>query len=298
MDAERNAGGMYVHESGEPGSPAVVFLQGSAASGGMWKDHMKHLRGFHCLAPDLPGFGRSNRMAWRSREATADLVAELIERRVPSRKAHVLGLSWGGGVAHALLARRSDLLDRVIIDSAGILPWWANGPFLAGIAVVAPFLHTRPVVAAISRAVGGMDEAGKEDIRLANREAFRRSFFEGFNVKLMRTELEATCPTLFVCGERETPIRRSNAALAALMPNATARYVPGTGHGWLGTKPELHLAMVEAWFSGAPLPEELAVETIDWPREKVDRMLAEADRLERRRKRTKTTSANQPTLHV
>lgn len=36
---------------------------------------------------------------------TADLVAELIATRVPARRAHVVGLSWGGGLAHTLVAR-------------------------------------------------------------------------------------------------------------------------------------------------------------------------------------------------
>ena len=33
-------------------------------------------------------------------DETADLVAELIETRVPAGRAHVVGLSWGGGVTH------------------------------------------------------------------------------------------------------------------------------------------------------------------------------------------------------
>lgn len=97
---------MCVHESGTPGSPAVVFLHGAGASGRMWREHTARLAGrFHCLAPDLPGFGRSNQLASASVIESADLVAELIQRRVPPRRAHLVGLSWGGGVAHALLAR-------------------------------------------------------------------------------------------------------------------------------------------------------------------------------------------------
>lgn len=280
--AQRNAGELYVHESGTPGAPAVVFLHGSAVSGHMWHEHMARLADFHCLAPDLPGFGRSNHVPWRSRTETADLVAELIETRVPQRRAHVVGLSWGGGVAHGLLARRSDVLDRVLIDGAGLLPWWANAPFLAGIAAVSPFLHTRPVIAAMSRAVGGLSDEDKADIRVASRRAFRRSFFEGFHVPLTEAELKAPSPVLLVAGERELVVRRSNAALAALMPHAVARYVPGTGHGWLGAKPQLHLAMLEAWLTDAALPDGLAAETIAWPHTKVEHLLGMHERVPRR----------------
>ena len=58
---------IYVHESGTPGSPAVVFLHGAGASGRMWREHIARLTGFRCLAPDLPGFGRSNHLSCLSR---------------------------------------------------------------------------------------------------------------------------------------------------------------------------------------------------------------------------------------
>ena len=69
---------MYVHEYGTPRSPAVLFLHGAGASGGMWREHIAKLAGFHCLAPDLPGFGRSNHLPFLSRTVTTDLVADLI----------------------------------------------------------------------------------------------------------------------------------------------------------------------------------------------------------------------------
>jgi len=252
--------GMYVHESGTPGSPAVVFLHGAGASGRMWRDHMVTLGDrFHCLAPDLPGFGRSNRLATASRIETADLVAGLIETRVPAGRAHIVGLSWGGGVAHTLLDRHPELVDRVVIDGAGVLSWWAKGPFLLGIAAIAPFLHTRPVTAFFAGIIG-MDEVGRADLRASSRRAFRRAFVEGFRSGVSRVEIAATCPTLLVAGEGETVVRQSNAAQAALMPHAVARFAPGLGHGWLARRMELHVRMVEAWLTGQELPAELALE--------------------------------------
>ena len=158
---------MYVHESGTPGSPAVVFLHGAGASGGMWREHMAKLAGFHCLAPDLPGFGRSNHLPFLSRTVTADLVAELIATRVPARRAHVVGLSWGGALAHTLLDRHPGLVNRAVIDGAGVLTWWGGGLILAGVTVVSPFLHTRPVTALFSGLIG-MDEEGRADLRASS----------------------------------------------------------------------------------------------------------------------------------
>jgi pimeloyl-ACP methyl ester carboxylesterase len=53
---------MYVVESGDPGSPAILFIHGAGQSGREWAGHMARLQGFHCLAPDLPGHGRSGRV--------------------------------------------------------------------------------------------------------------------------------------------------------------------------------------------------------------------------------------------
>jgi pimeloyl-ACP methyl ester carboxylesterase len=252
--------GMYVHESGAQGSPTVVFLHGAGASGLMWRDHLARLAdGFHCLAPDLPGFGRSNHLPFVSRAVTADLVADLVVARAPAGRAHLVGLSWGGGVAHTVLDRHPDLVDRAVIDGAGVLASRSGPVVLLGIAVVAPFLHTRPVTGLFAGIIG-MDEAGREDLRAASPRAFRSAFFEGFRSAVSRVEVRAASPTLLVAGEQESVVRPSNAALAALMPHAVARYAPGLGHGWAAKEPELHVRMVEAWLTGTELPAELPPE--------------------------------------
>ena len=269
---------LHVHESGAPGSPAVVFIHGAGVSGRMWRDHMSRLTSLHCIAPDLPGHGKSNRQPWVSLEATARCVADLIEARVPARRAHVVGLSVGGAVAHTLLATRPELLGRVVIDGAGALPWRGRLPFLGGIALMTPFLHTRLVIGMMSRSVGRIPEADRAEIKLASRRAFYNSYRDALSLRLTRAEMSAKCHALLVAGERETAVRHSNAALAALMPHAEARYFPGAGHGWLGVNLELHVAMVEAWLEANELPDGLAHETTAWSKAAVEQVLAASDR--------------------
>jgi pimeloyl-ACP methyl ester carboxylesterase len=267
----------YVHESGRPGSPAIVFLQGVGASGRMWEEHMRRLTAYHCLAPDLPGHGRSNRVPWRSLADTSEQVARLIETRFPSRRAHVVGLSLGGAVAHTLLARRPELLDRVVIDGCGALPAWWVGLTKLGVAVVSPFVHRGAVIGVIAQALG-IDPADSArfaaNMRAASPRAFRRAFAEANSIRLSPEEVAAPNPTLLVAGEREpTIVRASNAAQAALMPHAVARFAPGRAHGWLAVDPELHLRMVQAWIDGQQPPAELVTETTPWSRAKVARLL-------------------------
>ncbi len=255
---------LFVREAGTPGWPAVLLLHGAGASSRMWRHHTARLVDrFHCVAPDLPGFGLSNHLAPASLDATADLMVELIERRVPTGRAHVVGLSWGGGVAHRLLDRYPDLVDRAVIDGAGVLPGRAGWLVGLGVTAMAPFLHTLPVISVLS-AIIGMDEVGRDDIRRSTRRAFRAAFVEGFGEpRPPRVEVGVLSPTLFVAGEKETLIRASNAALASLMPHAVARYAPGLAHGWLARAPELHVQMVDAWLNGDELPAELVLEPPD-----------------------------------
>jgi pimeloyl-ACP methyl ester carboxylesterase len=229
----------------------------------MWQPHMAELARFHCLAVDLPGHGRSNHLPWISCEHAADGVARLIEARIPERRAHIVGLSLGGSVAHTLLSRHADRVESALIDGAGVLPWWGNRPTLMLFGLVSRFLHTGAASAAIGRALG-LDEEGRAGLRAdllaASPQAFRRALGDAFGVRATRDELEAPCATLLVAGQAETAVRSSNAGLAALMPLAQARYVPGVGHGWLARKPDLHVGMVETWLSDRPLPAELAAE--------------------------------------
>jgi pimeloyl-ACP methyl ester carboxylesterase len=281
MTASEALTDLYVHESGTQGSPAIVFLHADGASGGMWDQHMRRLAGYHCLAPDLPGHGRSNQLPWTSLDDATQQVVGLIEDRIPARRAHVVGLSLGGVVAHTLLAQRPELLDRVVIDGAGVLPSRGVGLWKLGMAMVAPFIHRRLVIGLLYRALGGDpgDPAGRAgfaaDLRAVSPAAFRRAFADANdNHRFSRAELSASCPTLLVAGEREPgAVRASNAALAALMPKAVAKFAPGGGHGWLAGAAELHVRMVEAWITGQQLPPELAPETTQWPSSQVQRLL-------------------------
>ena len=275
---------LYVHESGAPGAPAVVFLHPTAANGAMWEQHMARLAGYHCLAPDLPGHGRSNHLPWTSLDDTAQQVAALIEDRIPARRTHVVGLSLGGVLVHKLLAHRPELLDRVIIDGCGggVVPARGAALWRLAFALTAPLLHRKLVIGLLYRYLGGDpgDPAGRArfaaDLRAVSPAAFRRSFADTTDTKnrFSPKELSVSCPILLVAGEHEPgTIRASNAALAALMPNVVARFVPGAGHAWLAAQPELHVRMVEAWLSGQELPAELAAETTPWPSSQVQRLL-------------------------
>lgn len=266
---------LHVEESGTPGSEAIVFLHADGVSGRMWTDHMERFSEYHCLAPDLPGFGRSNQLTWQSLSHAADLVAEIIRDRIAAERTHLVGESLGGAVSHNLLARHSDVLETVIVDGAGVLPYRFAPLVELGVNLLSPFIRTKPVVELTAR-VFAFDEQDKRDLRRASPDSFRRALHDANSPEIRKAELEAPCRTLLVAGERDFPmVRPSNAALADLMSAAEARYVPQRGHAWMNRNPDLHQRMVDAWITGSDLPAELVVETASWSRSQVGRLLGE-----------------------
>ena len=273
--APPGTGEVYIRESGRSGSPAIVFVHGGGPSGRMWEAHLAGLAArFHCLAPDLPGFGLSHDLTPLSLGETSDLLAQLIEDRAPTRRAHVVGLSYGGSVVFAMLDRHPGCVERAVIDGAAVLPlWggWGDRLIQAGAIAVSPIVATRLVRSFLRRVGLGPLE---ETLRGASPAAFRRAYVEGFTAPFTRAVLEAPCPTLLVAGEKEGTVRASNAALAELMPHATARYVRGLGHAWFAWRRELHVAIVQAWLGGEALPPELVLEPPSAPAvERVLRLL-------------------------
>jgi pimeloyl-ACP methyl ester carboxylesterase len=250
--------GLYVEESGIPGSPAIVFIHGAGQSSRAWRQHMDRLTDFHCLAPDLPGFGRSNHLGSAIKERVADLLARLIEERVPAKRASVVGISSGGLHIHALLDRHPDRVDRAVIDGSPPYGTPRIGRTIMRLCMLAmaPFIHTRPLMALFR------DTHDPDDLRVASRLEFGRVVGECFGEF---AALDAPSPALLIAGETESVVRSMNAALAEVLPRGEAWYAPGLGHCWQKADPDLHIRTVEAWVSGGELPSELRREAAPSP---------------------------------
>ena len=85
MTAYRNADvdgfNIFYREAGTPGAPKLLLLHGFPSSSHMFRDLIPLLADrFHIVAPDLPGFGRSDMPARRTFAYTFDHIAEIIDR--------------------------------------------------------------------------------------------------------------------------------------------------------------------------------------------------------------------------
>src|ERR671932_1540545 len=79
----REVDGLRLAHLDEGDGPPVVFLHGEPTWSFLWRKVIPPVRdaGFRCVAPDLPGFGRSDKpldLAWYTYDRHTELVAELL----------------------------------------------------------------------------------------------------------------------------------------------------------------------------------------------------------------------------
>ena len=121
----------FLRRWGDATLPPLVLLHGFPEYGGAWEGLAEHLSSqFHCIAPDLRGYGQSWTPEGIENYAISELsgdVAALIEQLARGPVA-VLGHDWGASVAYGLALFVPDMVERLIILN-GVHPV----PFLRGV---------------------------------------------------------------------------------------------------------------------------------------------------------------------
>jgi pimeloyl-ACP methyl ester carboxylesterase len=215
---------LYVHETGRPDAPGLVFLHGVGASGWMWARQVAALADFHCLNVDLPGHGRSNRVPWVSLADTAGQIAAIIRTRAANGRAHVVGLSLGGYIALALLERHAEVLDRVVMSGVTAAPMPNRALLEPQLGLMSILMKRRWLVAAQARALHlspDMQAAFTDNLLAMSMQAYRRIYREGADYRVPPSLRHVTTPTLIVAGGRESAIiTQAVDTIAGLLPNA------------------------------------------------------------------------------
>jgi len=109
-------------DAGE-GAP-VVFFHGEPTWSFLWRKVLVPVRdaGFRCIAPDLPGFGRSDKpldMSWYSYESHVAATAPLLEE-LDLRDATIVVHDWGGPIGLRLAVEHPDRIARIVILDTGL----------------------------------------------------------------------------------------------------------------------------------------------------------------------------------
>ena len=123
---ETNGVQLHTVEAGESGAPVVVLAHGFPELAYSWRHQIPVLAaaGYHVLAPDQRGYGRSTRPADIAAYNVADLSADLIGLLddVGADKAVFIGHDWGAQVAWGSAQLHPDRLAAVVGLSVPAVP--------------------------------------------------------------------------------------------------------------------------------------------------------------------------------
>jgi pimeloyl-ACP methyl ester carboxylesterase len=112
---------LAVLDEGE--GPAVLLLHGFPDSARLWRHQIPTLvqRGFRVVAPDLRGFGDSDKPAdieaYRIGHSVADLTTLLDALGIDV--AHVVGHDWGAGIAWTMALVAPERVSKLVVLSVG-----------------------------------------------------------------------------------------------------------------------------------------------------------------------------------
>jgi haloalkane dehalogenase len=139
----RDVDGLRLAHLDEGEGAPVIFMHGEPTWSFLWRHVLVPVRdaGFRCLAPDLPGFGRSDKpmdIDWYSYDRHVAMAATLLEE-LDLHGATIVVHDWGGPIGLRLAVEHAARIDRIVILDTGVLngrrkmtdAWFAFRDFVA-----------------------------------------------------------------------------------------------------------------------------------------------------------------------
>ena len=120
----REFDGLRLAHLDEGDGPPVVFFHGEPTWSFLWRKVIPPVRdaGFRCVAPDLAGFGRSDKpveLDWYSHDRHTASIAALLEE-LDLSEATIVVHDWGGPIGLKLAVEHPERIDRMVILDTGL----------------------------------------------------------------------------------------------------------------------------------------------------------------------------------
>jgi len=225
---------------------------------------------FRVIVPELPGFGRSKAVSG-GLAAVGDRMAEAVKDAAGGDEVTVLGNGYGGFVALQMAIRHPNLASRLILADCGAA-FSASGREAFRNMAAASQAKGLPVITdvAMRRLFAPEFQAQHPDLMRDRREAFLRTDPDVFRAACgalaeldLRPELgQVKVPVLVLVGEHDeaTPPPMSH-ELAAGLPNARLKIIPGCAHVPQLQSPEVFLDAIGDFLAASHLSDALAAKT-------------------------------------
>ncbi|HTU88169.1 MAG TPA: haloalkane dehalogenase [Solirubrobacteraceae bacterium] len=116
--------GLRLAHVDEGKGPPVVFIHGEPTWSFLWRKVIPPIRdaGYRCIAPDLPGFGRSDKpidIEWYTYDRHTDSVARLFAE-LKLQDATIVVHDWGGPIGLRVAVEHPDRVGRIVVLDSGL----------------------------------------------------------------------------------------------------------------------------------------------------------------------------------
>ena len=120
----REVDGLRLAHLDEGEGQPVIFVHGEPTWSFLWRKVIPPVRaaGFRCIAPDLAGFGGSDKptdIGWYSFDRHCEMTATLLED-LDLRGATVVVHDWGGGIGLNMAVEHAERIERIVILDTGL----------------------------------------------------------------------------------------------------------------------------------------------------------------------------------
>jgi haloalkane dehalogenase len=120
----RELDGLRLAHLDDGDGPPVVFFHGEPTWSFLWRKVIPPVRdaGFRCIAPDYPGFGRSDKptaLEWYSYDRHTEIAAALLDD-LDLRDATAVVHDWGGAIGLRLAVEKPERISRVVAMDTGL----------------------------------------------------------------------------------------------------------------------------------------------------------------------------------
>ena len=135
--------GLRIAYRDEGEGDSVVFVHGEPTWSYLWRKVIPPVRdaGFRCIAPDLAGFGRSDKptdLGWYSYDRHCEVLSALLVDDLDLRGATLVVHDWGGPVGLRVAVEHPDRFERLVVMDTGLFTgrqhmsdaWWAFRNFV------------------------------------------------------------------------------------------------------------------------------------------------------------------------
>jgi 3-oxoadipate enol-lactonase len=208
---------------------------------------------FRTIVPELPGFGGS-RAVGGGLAAVADRMAEAVTDGAGGDEVIVLGNGYGGFVALQMAIRHPHIASRLILADCGAVFSEQGREAFRNMAAASKAKGLAAITdVAMRRLFAPEFQAQHQDLMRDRREAFLKTDAEVFRAACgalaeldLRPQLaQVKVPVLVLVGEHDeaTPPPMSQ-ELAALLPNARLKIIPGCAHVPQLQSPEVFLEAI------------------------------------------------------